>query len=148
MRKPRQHTLFELPQSPGLTDAIVASHTPPSRYVRATKVPNLSLLTSGKVPPNPAELLGSQRMQQLIAQLHEQAEMIIFDAPPVLAVTDAQVLANQVNGVVLIIDSEQTSRTTVVRTVEALARTQCQLTGRRAQPPGAFATRLLSVRPI
>lgn len=129
MRKPRQHTLFELPQSPGLTDAIVASHTPPTRYVRATNVPNLSLLTSGKVPPNPAELLGSQRMQQLIAQLHEQAEMIIFDAPPVLAVTDAQVLANQVNGVVLIIDSEQTSRATVARAVEALARTNANLLG-------------------
>lgn len=129
MRKPRQHTLFELPQSPGLTDAIVASHTPPTRYVRATNVPNLSLLTSGKVPPNPAELLGSQRMQQLIAQLHEQAEMIIFDAPPVLAVTDAQVLANQVNGVVLIIDSEQTSRATVARAIEALARTNANLLG-------------------
>ena len=129
MRKPRQHTLFELPQSPGLTDAIVASHTPPTRYVRATNVPNLSLLTSGKVPPNPAELLGSQRMQQLIAQLHEPAEMIIFDAPPVLAVTDAQVLANQVNGVVLIIDSEQTSRATVARAVEALARTNANLLG-------------------
>lgn len=129
MRKPRQHMLFELPQSPGLTDAIVASHTPPTRYVRATNVPNLSLLTSGKVPPNPAELLGSQRMQQLIAQLHEQAEMIIFDAPPVLAVTDAQVLANQVNGVVLIIDSEQTSRATVARAVEALARTNANLLG-------------------
>ena len=129
MRKPRQHTLFELPQSPGLTDAIVASHTPPTRYVRATNVPNLSLLTSGKVPPNPAELLGSQRMQQLIAQLHEQAEMIIFDAPPVLAITDALVLANQVNGVVLIIDSEQTSRATVARAVEAMARTNANLLG-------------------
>jgi polysaccharide biosynthesis transport protein len=129
MRKPRQHALFELPQSPGLTDAIVASHTPPSRYVRATNVPNLSLLTSGKLPPNPAELLGSQRMQQLIAQLHEQAEMIIFDAPPVLAVTDAQVLANQVNGVVLIIDSEQTTRATVARAVEALTRTNANLLG-------------------
>lgn len=129
MRKPRQHTLFNLPQSPGLTDAIVASHTPPTHYVRATNVPNLSLLTSGKVPPNPAELLGSQRMQQLIEQLHEQAELIIFDAPPVLAVTDAQVLASQVSGVVMIIDSEQTTRATVARAVEALARINANLLG-------------------
>ncbi|CAN5424498.1 hypothetical protein BH10CHL1_BH10CHL1_06940 [soil metagenome] len=129
LRKPRQHQFFNLSQSPGLTEALIASDVAPSNYVRATLVPNLSVLTSGKIPPNPAELLGSHRMQQLIEQLHADADLIIFDAPPVLAVTDAQVLASQVKGVLLVIDSEQTRRATLARAAEALLRTQTRLLG-------------------
>jgi non-specific protein-tyrosine kinase len=129
MRKPRQHHFFSLSQSPGLTEALIASDVAPSNYVRATPVPNLSVLTSGKIPPNPAELLGSHRMQQLIEQLHTQADLIIFDAPPVLAVTDAQVLASQVKGVLLVIDSEQTRRAGLARATEALLRAKARLLG-------------------
>lgn len=129
LRKPRQHQIFGLPQSPGLTDALINSDSLPLSYVRPTTVPNLNILTSGKTPPNPAELLGSQRMHQFIQQLHEQVDLIIFDVPPVLAVTDAQVLASQVNGVVLVIDSEQTERAKFARAVEALLHTNVRLLG-------------------
>jgi len=129
MRRPRQHKIFGLPQNPGLTDALILGSSSPEHYIRATPVPNLSLLTSGKIPPNPAELLGSQRMHQLIEQLHEHAEIIIFDAPPVLAVTDAQVLASLVNGVLLVIDSTQTARGKIAQSVESLSRTNARILG-------------------
>jgi capsular exopolysaccharide synthesis family protein len=129
MRKPRQHKVFNLLQSPGLTDALILGDTALDHYLRATTVPNLRVLTSGKIPPNPAELLGSQRMKQLIDQLHELADIIIFDAPPLLAVTDAQVLASQVNGVLLVIDSDQTRRATVARAAESLMRANARLLG-------------------
>ncbi len=129
LRKPRQHVFFNLSQSPGLTEALIAGDLASANYVRPTPVPNLSVLTSGKIPPNPAELLGSHRMQQLIEQLHTQADLIIFDAPPVLAVTDAQVLASQVKGVLLVIDSEQTRRAGLARAAEALLRANARLLG-------------------
>jgi len=129
LRKPRQHKVFGLPQNPGLTDALIVGGNSPEHYIRATPVPNLSLLTSGKIPPNPAELLGSQRMKQLIEQLHEYADIIIFDAPPVLAVTDAQVLGGMVNGVLLVIDSAATARGKVAQAVETLSRTNVRLLG-------------------
>ncbi len=129
LRKPRLHICFNLSQSPGLTEALIGNDGAPSNYIRATPVPNLSVLTSGKIPPNPAELLGSQRMQQLIEQLHTYADLIIFDAPPVLAVTDALVLAREVKGVILVIDSEKTRRAGLARAMEAILRSQTRLLG-------------------
>lgn len=129
LRKPRQYQVFGVPQSPGLTEALVNSDSAPTAYMRATTVPNLSILTSGKIPPNPAELLGSQRMHQLIQQLHEHVDLIIFDVPPVLPVTDAQVLAPQVNGILMVIDSEQTERAKFARAVESLLHTNARILG-------------------
>ncbi len=129
LRKPRQYQVFGVPQSPGLTEALVNSDSAPTTYIRATTVPNLSILTSGKIPPNPAELLGSQRMHQFIQQLHEHVDLIILDVPPVLPVTDAQVLAPQVNGVLMVIDSEQTERAKFARAVESLLHTNARILG-------------------
>jgi len=70
----------------------------------ASGIPNLSLLLSGTLPPNPSELLGSKRMQQLLAYLHQSCDVVIIDAPPLLPVTDALVLAPLTDGVVLVID--------------------------------------------
>ncbi|MEZ4683759.1 MAG: polysaccharide biosynthesis tyrosine autokinase [Caldilineaceae bacterium] len=129
IRKPQQHKIFEQPKTPGLTDALLAGEAPLELFVRETAVENLRILTAGKDAPNPAELLGSQRMQQLVAQLRRQFDVLIFDAPPLLAVTDAQVLAKHTQGVLLVINTEKTPRAMVARAVEALERANARLFG-------------------
>lgn len=129
LRKPQQHKLFALAASPGLTEALVASDAQPADYLHSTIVPNLQVITSGHIPPNPAELLGSQRMQQLLHNVRAHADLIIIDAPPLLPVTDAQVLATQVQGVLLVVRAGVARRTPLVRAVEALERVQARLLG-------------------
>jgi ATPases involved in chromosome partitioning len=75
-----------------------------------TSVPGLSLLASGPLPPRPADLLGSRRMEALIARLREEADMVLFDTPPVIAVTDAAVLATRLDGVLLVLQAGKTRR--------------------------------------
>lgn len=109
LRRPSVHTLFGVPNEQGLTTAILAQVEGPLP-LQATSVPGLSLLTSGPLPPRPADLLGSRRMEQLIARLRNEADMVLFDTPPVVAVTDAAVLATRVDGVLLVLQAGQTRR--------------------------------------
>lgn len=129
IRKPQQHKIFGQSKIPGLTDALLAGDAPLEFFLRETTVPNLRILAAGKDAPNPAELLGSQRMNSLIAQLRELADVVVFDAPPLLAVTDAQVLAKQTQGVLLVVNTEKTPRAMVARAVESLERTNVRLFG-------------------
>jgi len=129
IRKPQQHKIFGQSKIPGLTDALVAADAPLDFFLRETTVSNLRILAAGKDAPNPAELLGSQRMNTLVAQLREIADVVVFDAPPLLAVTDAQVLAKQTQGVLLVINTEKTPRAMVARAVESLERTNVRLFG-------------------
>lgn len=129
IRKPQQHKIFDLPKSPGVTEAMVSSNTPISFFLRETKIPNLRVLTSGKEAPNPAELLGSNRMKQLLQELQQEADFVVLDAPPLLAVTDAQVLANDVQGVLLVVNTEKTPRAMVARGAEAIQRANGRILG-------------------
>ena len=103
LRKPVQHKTFKL-KNQGLTNVLV-EHLQVGVYIQDTSVENLRLVTSGPIPPNPSELLGSLKMAELLATLKDQADMILIDAPPVVAVTDASVLASQVDGITLVLDS-------------------------------------------
>lgn len=129
IRKPQQHKIFDLPKSPGLTEAMVSNNTPTSFFLRETPVPNLRILTSGKEAPNPAELLGSNRMKQLLQELQQEADFLVIDAPPLLAVTDAQVLANNVHGVLLVVNTEKTPRAMIGRGAEAILRANGRILG-------------------
>ena len=125
MRKPSQHRLFDVPKAPGLTDALLAATQPEPQH---TFVENLRLIPSGKIPPNPSELLGSQRMRQLLDDLQSSADIVIIDAPPLLPVTDAQVLSTQVDGTLLLVNAG-INRSAVIRAVEALNRVNARLLG-------------------
>ncbi len=110
LRRPTQHQIFELKNNAGLTDmarddALLAA--PP---LQDSGVPNLQILTSGQLPPNPAEILGSKRMSEILVALLERADLILFDAPPVLAVTDAVVLSAKMDGVLLVVSAGKTKR--------------------------------------
>lgn len=107
LRRPRLHKMFGLPQEPGLSNLIVGQK-PASEVVRKTKVPGLNVLTSGTLPPNPSELLESKRFKTFVSQLHHYFEWVLIDSPPVLPVTDAMVLSQDVAGVILVMSADST----------------------------------------
>jgi non-specific protein-tyrosine kinase len=109
LRRPSLHTLFHLANDYGLTSVLLEPEEAPLPLLE-TSIPGLSLLASGPLPPRPADLLGSRRMEALIARLQHHADMVLFDTPPVTAVTDAAVLARQLDGVLLVLKAGQTRR--------------------------------------
>jgi capsular exopolysaccharide synthesis family protein len=129
LRRPVQHEIFETPNLGGLTDWLCSPELEIKSYLRKTRVENLQLLTSGVLPPHPAEMLGSQRMGQLLASLIELADVVIYDSPPVLAVTDAAVLANRVDGVVLVIKAKQTRVDAARQAISVLQQAGANLLG-------------------
>lgn len=109
LRRPSLHELFGVASTPGLTNLVLDS---PHQEIPLLEsgVPSLRLLPSGPLPPNPSELLGSQRMGEIIQQLKSQADYVLFDSPPIVAVTDAAVLATKSDGVLLVIRAGKTKR--------------------------------------
>jgi capsular exopolysaccharide synthesis family protein len=134
MRRPRLHETLDRSQEPGLSNILVGDAAL-NEAIRATTVKNLSLLTAGHIPPNPAELLGSRKFEEFFAELKRRFEWIVFDAPPVMAVTDAAVLANSVGGVVFVVGSEMTTRPSAATAIE-------QLTAAKARMVGAVLNRV------
>ncbi|GAB2538122.1 CpsD/CapB family tyrosine-protein kinase [Gracilibacillus alcaliphilus] len=107
MRKPTIHYTFRIDNRRGLSSVLVAESTLKESIV-SSDVAGLDLLTCGPIPPNPSELLGSKAMETLIANAQLEYDLVLFDTPPVLAVTDAQILANLCDGVVMVVRSKQT----------------------------------------
>ena len=97
--------------------------------LQQTQVEGLQILTSGPLPPNPADLLGSQKIDKVIASLVEQADVVLFDAPPVIAVTDAAVLGAKVDGVLLVISAGKTRREHAQRAKEMLEKANVRIVG-------------------
>lgn len=128
MRRPRVHEVFERLQEPGLSNVLVGT-TELHTAVCRTSVPNLFVLSAGHIPPNPAELLGSARYRELIQDLRHQFDWIIVDAPPVMAVTDAVIVANGATGVVFVVGAEMTSRRHAAFAVEQLAAVRAHFIG-------------------
>lgn len=106
-RKPIVHNVFKKRNDIGLS-SILIKQVPFIEAIKKTKMNNLYVLTSGPSPPNPSELLSSKSTKNLLAALNKEFDFIIIDTPPVLIVTDAQILANQCDGVVLVINYGKT----------------------------------------
>lgn len=129
LRRPAQHTLFGLDNATGLTTMMLAEDAWSDPPLRETPVDGLRVLSAGPLPPNPAELLGSRRMKETMAALLEQADVLLFDAPPVLAVTDALVLAVQTDGVLLVVKAGGTRREHIQQAKERLERVNARIVG-------------------
>ena len=129
VRKPTQHKLFHLNKQPGLSDALLAENSDLQQYLHEVHIPNLRILTSGRTPPNPAELLSSQRMRHLLETLHTEADVVIVDTPPLLVVTDAAVLASYIRDVVLVVNAKRTQRSAMARATETLHKVDAHLCG-------------------
>jgi non-specific protein-tyrosine kinase len=104
----------------------VALSKPP---LQATGVDGLSVLTSGPLPPNPADLMGSRRMEEVISALSAEADQVLFDTPPVVAVTDAAVLASKVDGVLVVISAGKTRREYARTAVQRLQQINARVVG-------------------
>lgn len=127
LRRPAQHLIFGLPEAPGLTNALTDGQA--ALPLTPTSVDNLRVLPAGPLPPIPADVIGSRQMEALIERLKTQAEWVLFDAPPVLAVTDAALLAAKTDGVLLVISAGRTTRDHAQRAKELLDKTKARLLG-------------------
>ncbi|HLH73360.1 MAG TPA: CpsD/CapB family tyrosine-protein kinase [Chloroflexota bacterium] len=128
LRRPSLHTFFGLSNDVGLTTLIREERTV-ADVVVDTEVPNLRILPSGPLPPNPAELLGSQRMERVIETLRGMADVILFDSPPMIAVTDAAVLGAKMDGVLLVVSVNKTKRDHVSRAKRLLEKVNAKVLG-------------------
>jgi non-specific protein-tyrosine kinase len=127
LRRPALHKLFGVDNSQGVTSAILGSEA--QLPLQPTGVANLQLMTSGPMPPNPADVLASARMDALLQQLTAEADLVLLDAPPVIAVTDAVLLATKADGVLLVIHAGQTKREHAERARDLLAKVNARLVG-------------------
>ena len=128
LRRPAIRKVFNLESKEGLTDYLIGKGALDA-LIRTTDIPNLYILPAGQIPPNPSEVLGSQRMKELVAELSRRFEMVFFDSPPVVAVTDAAVLSRYTDGVVLVVQSGATDREAVARAKTLLGNVQANLLG-------------------
>jgi len=129
LRRPSLHEIFEVSNSRGLTTMFVEQEALEDPPLVESGVENLLLLPSGPLPPNPADLLGSHRMEEVIGVLRERADLVLFDAPPVIAVTDAAVLGTKVDGVLLVVRAGHTRREHAQRAKELLERVRVRVIG-------------------
>ncbi len=128
MRRPRIHEVFGVDQEPGLSNVLVGT-APLTEALRPTDNPFLWVLPAGHVPPNPAELLGSPRYARLMEELGAQFDWIVVDAPPVMAVTDAAVVAHAVSGVIFVVGAEMIPRRTAQSAIEQLVQARAKIVG-------------------
>jgi protein-tyrosine kinase len=128
LRKPTVHYTFQLNNHIGLTNVLTKQSTIDAS-VNKTDIDNLFVMSSGPIPPNPAELLGSKAMDEFLEASLQQFDMVIFDTPPVLAVTDAQILANKCNGTILVVNSGKTEVEPAVKAKELLVNSNGKLLG-------------------
>jgi protein-tyrosine kinase len=128
MRKPTAHQFFRTANRFGLSH-LLAKQSELHAVVQPTFVEGLDLLSSGPIPPNPAELLGSTRMNAALERMKEAYDFVIIDTPPVVAVTDAQVLASKVDGVLLVINAGKTSREMAMKAKHLLDNVHANILG-------------------
>ena len=129
LRKPDVHTVFGIPNGPGLSEALRGDELTFDAIAQATEVEGLRLIRSGQLPANPAELIASPRMRAVLASLAERVDLVILDSPPLQAVTDATILASMCDGTVLVVGVGHTRRAQLVRASETLLRVGARVLG-------------------
>lgn len=128
LRKPQQHLIFNLDNHLGLT-SVLSGFKDLDNVLEAVPLAGVRLLTSGPLPANPAELLGSQEMTRLVAGLKEKADVILLDASPLTVVADAAVLSKAVDGVLIVVRSRVASHGSVSKAKELLINAKANILG-------------------
>ena len=128
LRRPNVHRILRMERGPGLAD-VLREGADLHSVIRETNIENLWIISSGRVPPNPSELIGSDRMQRLMKQLGNEFDLVICDAPSVLVVTDPVLLATHVDTVVLVVSVNNARRETVQRAYKLLQAAKASVAG-------------------
>ncbi|WKA57744.1 CpsD/CapB family tyrosine-protein kinase [Planococcus shenhongbingii] len=128
LRKPTMHYIFSIKNTVGLSSVLVRQNTL-ENVISTTEIENLDLITSGPLPPNPVELLGSKSLEALLKKLEESYDVLIIDTPPILAVADGQVLANRCEGAILVINSGETVKEDAIKAKELIMASNSRLIG-------------------
>ncbi|WP_161879304.1 CpsD/CapB family tyrosine-protein kinase [Alkalibacterium sp. MB6] len=129
LRRPTLHKKFNLPNNNGLSSFLIGTIPALSVILDKPYNKNLYILTSGVIPPNPAELLASQRMEDLMVKLKAQFDLIIIDSPPVTAVSDAQILASRVDGTLFVVRKGVAKKHNLLRSKELMENVQARVIG-------------------
>jgi capsular exopolysaccharide synthesis family protein len=127
-RKPMTHKIFKVSNLVGLSN-LLAGEVTIDNAIKPTAVDNLSIITAGIRPPNPSELLASAKMKHFIEDMKEKFDFIIFDTPPVLIVTDAQLLAGHTDGYLLVVSSGTAERNAAIKSKELLEKVNAKILG-------------------
>ena len=114
MRRPRLHKVFKVDESTGMSSALISGNSI-ADFCQSTEIPNLSVIPCGPIPPNPAELFHTRRFTEVVEQLKTLFDYVIFDSPPVLAVTDSLIIGKHVDGVLMVVRAGNTSKGAVVQ---------------------------------
>ncbi|MCG2715831.1 MAG: polysaccharide biosynthesis tyrosine autokinase, partial [Candidatus Marinimicrobia bacterium] len=128
LRKPILHKVFDVPRGPGLTHRLVQDLNDQD-VIRETQVPNLYLVTCGDVPPNPSELLASQKLKDFIARMKAEYDVVLLDSPPIIAVTDASILSTLTDAIMLVVNSGKTDQRVLKRSIDLLSQVNTNLIG-------------------
>ncbi|MFN8376070.1 MAG: CpsD/CapB family tyrosine-protein kinase [Anaerolineae bacterium] len=129
LRRPVQHTIWDIKSGSGLTTMMLDDTALASPPLVQTSVKDLWVLPAGQLPPNPADILGSQRMNDIIGLLKARANYVLFDVPPVLAATDAALLSAKLDGILLTIRAGHSRRDHTARAKQALERVHVRILG-------------------
>ena len=129
LRKPVMHNVFNQDRGPGLSEYLVGEVEDINAIIHPTKVENLFIVTAGGLPPNPSELLGSERMSALVDRLEQEWDMILFDSPPIVAVTDASMISGEIDAIAMVVKAGQTDRSAVDRALDTIRNVQAPLVG-------------------
>lgn len=128
LRKPRIHKVFWLSSETGLTN-FLALHGDYKKHIRSSNIPNLDILTSGAMPPNPSELLNSNAMKQFIKNVQDDYDIVLLDAPPVGSVTDASIISTYVDGTILVVSSGKVKYDALKHAKELLEKVNANIIG-------------------
>jgi capsular exopolysaccharide synthesis family protein len=129
LRKPVQHNVFGHPRGPGISEYLIGEIEDIDSIIHQTKVENLFILTAGGLPPNPSELLGSDRMSQLVDQLEQEWDMVLLDSPPIVAVTDASMISAEIDAIAMVVKAGSTERSAVDRALDMMRNVNAPLIG-------------------
>jgi len=128
LRKPTMHRIFRQSNRTGLS-TVLTNQSDVNHEIKSTDIPNLHILTSGPIPPNPSELLNSNRMRTLLEELKQSYTRIIIDTPPTLVITDAQIVSTLCQGVILVIDSEKVKKDAAIKAKASLDKVNANIIG-------------------
>ena len=129
LRRPVVHKILDLDKEPGITNYLAGNIENFASLIKSTDIDNLYAVTSGIIPPNPSELLGSRKMSALIKDLEKDWDMILFDSPPLVAVTDATMVSKEIDSIVIVVKVGQTDKKAFEHTIQSLRNVSAPIGG-------------------